>query len=253
MGIVRRITVGRGRIYLPKVRGLIYSPEVSLMTMMKGFLSVVFVFAVLGRSSSVEEDKVDALERLEHLQREAKSDKIQGLPDDLKSKMKPMKFTPPQLSDEEERSQHMPDYLSCDACQAATIQLEKGLSYAHRHVSMKKDIKQWDVIETFENVCEYKTFEEYGITDHDGKHRLKGPGLDPTVGAGGVSHMGGKWPTRLAVICLEITGEFEDQEMELYRTWKTEDNNQLGDFLCRNSERLWGGLDRCLNIAEQGD
>ena len=49
--------------------------------------------------------------------------------------------------------------------------------------------------------------------------------------------MGGKWPTRLAVICLEITGEFEDQEMELYRTWKTEENNQLGDFLCRNSDR----------------
>ena len=144
---------------MPKVRGLIYSPKVSLMTMMKGFLSVVFGFAVLGRSSSVEEDEVDALERLEHLQSEAKSDKIQGLPDDLKSKMKPMKFTPPQLSDEEERSQHMPDYLACDACQAVTIQLEKGLSYAHRHVSMKKDIKQWDVIETIENICDYKTFE----------------------------------------------------------------------------------------------
>ena len=76
------------------------------------------------------------------------------------------------------------------------------------------------------------------MTDHEGKHRLKGPGLDPTVGAGGVSHMGGKWPSRLAEICLEITGEFEDQEMEIYRTWKTEENNLLGDFLCRNSNRL---------------
>ena len=81
-------------------------------------------------------------------------------------------------------------------------------------------------------------FRKYGITDHENKHRLKGPGLDPTVGTGGVSHMGGKWPTRLAVMCLEITGEFEDQEMELYRTWKTEENNQLGEFLCRNSDRF---------------
>ena len=81
-------------------------------------------------------------------------------------------------------------------------------------------------------------FREYGITDHENKHRLKGPGLDPTVGTGGVSHMGGKWPTRLSVMCLEITGEFEDQEMELYRMWKTEENNQLGEFLCRNSERF---------------
>ena len=57
-----------------------------------------------------------------------------------------------------------------------------------------------------------------------GKHRVncslsyfQGPGLDPSVGTGGVSHHGGKWPGRLASLCGEITGEFEDEEMELYR------------------------------------
>ena len=29
--------------------------------------------------------------------------------------------------------------------------------------------------------------------------------------------MGGKWPGRLASLCGQITGEFEDEEMELYR------------------------------------
>ena len=35
---------------------------------------------------------------------------------------------------------------------------------------------------------------DYGLTDHNGKHRLRGPGLDEKIGQGGVSAMGGKWP-----------------------------------------------------------
>ena len=37
-------------------------------------------------------------------------------------------------------------------------------------------------------------FREYGLTDHAGVHRLRGPGLDEKIGQGGVSAMGGKWP-----------------------------------------------------------
>ena len=37
-------------------------------------------------------------------------------------------------------------------------------------------------------------FREYGLTDHAGMHRLRGPGLDEKIGQGGVSAMGGKWP-----------------------------------------------------------
>ena len=119
---------------------------------------LVLIF-VLGGKSLANEKNAEGLDSLQHLQSEAQPDQIQGIPDDLKGKLKPMKFTPPQLSDEEERSPHMPAYLACDACLAVSIQLEKGLKHAHRHLSMDKDIKQWDVIEVFENVCEYKTFE----------------------------------------------------------------------------------------------
>ena len=43
-----------------------------------------------------------------------------------------------------------------------------------------------DVIEALEGACQYDTFLEYGITDHGDQHRLKGPGMDPDVGTGGV-------------------------------------------------------------------
>ena len=50
--------------------------------------------------------------------------------------------------------------------------------------------------------------------------------------------MGGKWPGRLAVMCQEITGVFEDQEGELYMKWKELDQQQMVRFLCLNEDRL---------------
>ena len=50
--------------------------------------------------------------------------------------------------------------------------------------------------------------------------------------------MGGKWPGRLAVMCQEITGVFEDQEGELYTKWKELDEQQMVRFLCLNEDRL---------------
>ena len=147
-----------------------------------------------------------------------------------------MRFSPPKLSDEEERSLHMPDYLLCDGCIAVATQIEASLMTAHRHVSMERDLPVWDVIDALENTCQYDTFTDYGIADHGDKHRLKGPGLDPKVGVGAVSHMGGKWPGRLAGMCGEAMGEYEDNEMELYRIWKQEPDN-LETFLCFNHER----------------
>ena len=69
-----------------------------------------------------------------------------------------MMFSPPRLSDEEERSLHMPDYLHCDGCIAVITQINDRFRQAHRHLSMDKDLKIWDVIETLENTCQYDTF-----------------------------------------------------------------------------------------------
>ena len=42
-------------------------------------------------------------------------------------------------------------------------------------------------------------------------------------------------------MCGELTGEFEDEEMELYRAWRRTRDRDTGmfEFLCRNQER-WG-------------
>ena len=76
------------------------------------------------------------------------------------------------------------------------------------------------------------------MTETEGQHRLWGPGLDPGVGQGRVSYMGGKWPARLASMCLQITGEFEDDEKALYHAWLFTNVETFGDFLCRNVGRF---------------
>ncbi len=43
-----------------------------------------------------------------------------------------------------------------------------------------------------------------------------------------VSQMGGKWPARLADLCLLLIGVFQDKEMELYRS---EDTRVLNNML----------------------
>ena len=79
------------------------------------------------------------------------------MPEDLKGRE--MKFSPPLLSDEEERSPHMPDYLLCDGCVAVTTQLQLALLRAHRHTGLGHKLKHWDVIEILEETCQYKIFE----------------------------------------------------------------------------------------------
>ena len=53
----------------------------------------------------------------------------------------------------------MPDYLLCDGCLAVTTQLQLALITAHRHIGLSSNLKPWDIIETVEETCQYKTFE----------------------------------------------------------------------------------------------
>ena len=78
---------------------------------------------------------------------------------------------------------------------------------------------------------------EYGLAEHEGRHRLRGPGFDPAVGSGSVSHMGGKWPLRLTQVCLALVGQFEDSELELYTAWREAQHHDLTILLCSNTNR----------------
>ncbi len=48
--------------------------------------------------------------------------------------------------------------------------------------------------------------------------------------------MGGKWPARLADLCLLLIGVFQDKEMELYRS---EDTRVLNNMLIMVQERYY--------------
>ena len=49
--------------------------------------------------------------------------------------------------------------------------------------------------------------------------------------------MGGKWPGRLASMCSELVGEYEDRELELYREWRAREWRDMVELLCRNQDR----------------
>jgi len=180
-------------------------------------------------------------------QEEVPASEVHGVPPGQQR----MSFKPPQLSDEEEMSLHMPAYLACDACVAVSNQLIGGFMNAHRHTALEKDLPEADVIEALEDVCTYQTFSAYGLTEHNGRHRLRGPGLDPSMNEGGISHMGGKWPARLATMCLETVGVFEDEVMELYTKWKLSEKKDLTDFLCLNTNIET--FSKCVQVPEQPD
>ena len=134
-------------------------------------IAAALVYQTFQTQEDEEEDKY--LGELEHLKggkqrhytaavtdittEDADGDRIRGVPENLKGQE--MKFSPPRLSDEEERSPHMPDYLLCDGCVAVATQLQLGFLRAHRHTSLESRIQHWHVIQTIEDTCQYKTFE----------------------------------------------------------------------------------------------
>ena len=58
--------------------------------------------------------------------------------------------------------------------------------------------------------------------------------------------MGGKWPGRLASMCSELVGEYEDREMELYREWRAREWRDMVELLCRNQDRSAGVSTLCI-------
>jgi len=181
---------------------------------------------------------------VDHLRgEEVPASEVEGLPPGQQR----MTFKPPQLSDEEERSPHIPAYLACDACTAIATQVELALWRTQKSAGMKNRLKHWQVIEVLEEACQINSYKDYGLTDHNGKHRLRGPGLDEKIGQGGVSAMGGKWPVRLSTICESIIGDFEDAEMEVYNRWQSK--QPLQEFLCKNEDSP--ELSRCVRPEEQ--
>ena len=62
--------------------------------------------------------------------------------------------------------------------------------------------------------------------------------------------MGGKWPGRLANICAETVGVYEDHEMELYLRWKSL-RDEFVTHLCFNDARP--EFASCRDPEQQGE
>jgi len=155
-------------------------------------------------------------------------------------------------NEEEERSLHLPKHLACDACEAVTVQVDRALQAAHKNTGIQKKLPLADLIEVLEAACVTPSFQGYAVTEVEGRRRIKGPGLDPTKGKdiGKIYGRIGKLPDMLRFLCLEMVGEWDDREMELYMEWR-EKEGKIGDMLCRNADYSKGsGLARCLGEEE---
>ncbi|CAD5124402.1 DgyrCDS12687 [Dimorphilus gyrociliatus] len=132
-----------------------------------------------------------------------------------------MKFTVPQMDDEESHSNFLPTKnvaIKCDACKVITFKLHEGFEKTNKKFTkLKYNIPESEILEIFEKVCVVDTFNNYGIKEINKVKRLSGPGTD-AADSPGVMQGGGKWPGRIAEMCNRFVDEMG--EVEIYKIWK---------------------------------
>ncbi|GAB6024177.1 marginal zone B and B1 cell-specific protein [Chamberlinius hualienensis] len=154
-----------------------------------------------------------------------------------------LSFKPPKLTEEDEHSIHMPDYLKCQSCQAIAYQIQSEFTKAQDKLKDgNKRLTESKLIDIFENLCE-KGFEMYGIKGIEDTKHLSGPGLE-TEKMPGIVQMGGKWPQRLRTMCSTYLGEVGEDK--LYHVFKSNKRSMV-EFLCQTkNDRIRG---QCNHLA----
>ncbi|CAK9300650.1 unnamed protein product [Gordionus sp. m RMFG-2023] len=143
-----------------------------------------------------------------------------------------LSFKPPNLTDEDHHSQHMPFALKCDGCMAIAYEMVKVFEeFNNKHPSMKKNLPTSDIIILVEKVCNYE-YEEYGVKEVDGVKRLSGPAIPSTSKTAGMIQGGGKWPPRIQQMCKILMGELGEEE--IYEIYKNGDD--LSNWLCKGKD-----------------
>ncbi|KAF6017534.1 MZB1 [Bugula neritina] len=146
-----------------------------------------------------------------------------------------MKWSTPTLSDEEAYSVRLPSSFKCDGCTAIAFQISTGMAVFHekKYRKKKKMAPESEVIELIENICDKKTFENYGLKQMGGINRLSGPGTEAEEEPG-MMQGGGKWPNRLAMMCGEIAGELDEYDM--YKAVVEDGPEKLFQLICQDNE-----------------
>lgn len=137
----------------------------------------------------------------------------------------------PDMTDEEQHSEHVPYNLKCDACMAVVYQMEKQLQRAEKK-SGGKALKESDYLDAFEKACEWSSYENYGIKSVNGVNRISGEGLEAND-VPGMLGGGGKWPGRISQRCGTLVGDIGEDDIYMeYRKRKS-----LEDFLCKEQSK----------------
>eukprot|EP00164_Ancoracysta_twista_P005652 GFYU01007752.1.p1 GENE.GFYU01007752.1~~GFYU01007752.1.p1 ORF type:complete len:382 (-),score=93.03 GFYU01007752.1:215-1360(-) len=100
--------------------------------------------------------------------------------------------------------------MRCDACKGVTFQISEKLKKASKK---HRNLKESEYLELFEEACENKVYDDYGLKPVGGINRISGPGIKEVQDIPGVMSGGFKWPKRLAVMCGEMVGEIGEDDM----------------------------------------
>ncbi|XP_059142585.1 marginal zone B- and B1-cell-specific protein-like [Physella acuta] len=136
---------------------------------------------------------------------------------------------PPELSDEEEGSHHMPQAHRCDGCTAVAFQLDRAFTKAHKQVKKGALLSLADVIDVTELVCD-KRMKDYGLKNVNDVKMLSGPGLK-NENTPGIVEAGGKWENRLSNLCKELIEKYEEEG--IYEFYRKKGDNKLAASLCK--------------------
>uniref|UniRef100_A0A182YU42 DUF3456 domain-containing protein n=1 Tax=Biomphalaria glabrata TaxID=6526 RepID=A0A182YU42_BIOGL len=135
---------------------------------------------------------------------------------------------PPELTDEEEGSRHMPEAHRCDGCTAVAFQFEKAFGKALKHVKKGQPLSLADVLDVADLVCD-KRLKEYGLKNINGEKYLSGEGL-PKEKEPGILEAGGKWDARLSTLCRELIEMYEEDG--IYDFYRAKGMEKLAVSLC---------------------
>lgn len=151
----------------------------------------------------------------------------------IETKNGKLTFKPPELTEEDQDSPHMPEHLKCDGCLAISFQINKALTKKHEGRSENYRLSESQLADVLDDVCDISTYENnYGLTSRKKRIRIKGPGVDDEPG---ISSMGGRTPGRLSILCTQFLGGDSEIEEKIYEYWlKKQTTKSVRKIICRN-------------------
>ncbi|KAL5019388.1 hypothetical protein ScPMuIL_005110 [Solemya velum] len=152
---------------------------------------------------------------------------IRGVKQAPDGKSGELRFTPPDLDDEDAHSVVLPDIYKCDGCRLLAFRMTEALKNAEAKMKpTQKKLYESQILDALDQVCTDK-FESTGVKEINGEKRLSSRGLE-TFDAPGIMQGGGMWPGRLQNLCGRYTGDLDEDD--IYKAYRKE--KDLDRYLC---------------------